>query len=144
MAFKKHPLLYILLPICAIAILASFYRFMVVGDYIVEYEGACDPSIESCFVCCTDEECSETYFYTMVQKSASDVRAQCGSDITDCEEANVCLAGDMNCVVTYCSADTVGENEACVSPSSIPTDTELDVEQDEERVDDEPIDESVL
>jgi len=146
MTFQKHPLLYILLPICIFAVIASFYRFMVAGDYVVEYEGACDPSTESCFVGCTDDECTEAYFYTKVQKSAGTVLSQCGPDVTDCESANVCLPGEADCSVTFCSADALAEDETCVTPGTLEEVLEeqgMEMEEGEGGID-EPVAETEL
>lgn len=113
MNFSKHPLLYTLFPLCVLAIGFSFFRFMVAGNYMVSYEGECDPATHSCFTGCEDEGCTTVYYYSQVEKSASDVLAQCGPDITDCVEASVCLPSGMDCSVTYCSAESVSEGEAC-------------------------------
>lgn len=113
MSSGKHLLVYILLPLCLLAIAASYYRFMVVGSYVVEYEGACDPVTESCFVACADDECTDLYYHTWVHKYASDVQRECGIDVTDCEAANVCLPGDTECSVTYCDPALTLEDETC-------------------------------
>jgi hypothetical protein len=77
---------------------------MVLHDYVVAYEGDCDPYTENCFVGCEDDECTENYYYSLVQKYAADVKAQCGTDITDCEDAYKCLPEDGDqCDVTYCN-----------------------------------------
>lgn len=113
MSVTRHLLVYVLLPVCVLAIAISFYRFMVAGDYVVEYEGECDPITESCFVGCEDEECSEIYYYSWVHKMAIDVQAQCGPNVLECPAANVCLPTDTNCSITYCSPDTLLEDETC-------------------------------
>jgi len=109
----KHPLLLVLVPFCIFVVVASYFRFMVAGDYIVEYEGTCDPVNEACFAGCMDDECTELHYHTMVRKYASDVLEQCGVDFSDCEEANTCLPSDRECAVTYCDASTVTETESC-------------------------------
>jgi len=78
----------------------------------VSYEGECDPKMELCFIGCENDECTKEYYYTMVQKYAPDVYAQCGEDITDCVEASVCLPSDRECSITYCDPKVDGEN-AC-------------------------------
>lgn len=113
MQFRKYPLFYILAPLSVLAIALSFYRFMVVGDYTVAYEGECNAATESCFVGCADEECLEIYHYTLVEKSAGDVHAQCGPDISDCADASICLSTDSNCSVTFCSPTTALSGEVC-------------------------------
>ncbi|MBU1292830.1 hypothetical protein KJ819_02050 [Patescibacteria group bacterium] len=115
MGFKKHPILYIILPLCVLAIAASFYRFMVLQDYIVTYEGACDPSAQSCYLACVDDSCSETYYYALVQKRSGDVLAQCGPDITDCEQASVCLESDRDCFIEYCDSSV----DSCVGTTNL-------------------------
>lgn len=106
MKFRDNILLYILVPLILLSMGASYVRFMVTHDYIVAYEGTCDPSMHSCFVGCTDEECTEEYYYSNVQKSAVDLNAECGDDITDCEKANLCQPSDQKCSVTYCDPST--------------------------------------
>ncbi len=113
MNLLKHPLLIVLVPLVVFVIVASFYRFLVAGNYIVEYEGACDPLTEECFVGCVDEECSESYYFTMVRKYAADVQEQCGTDFSDCEAASVCLPSDQTCEITYCGPDTETDLLTC-------------------------------
>ncbi|HRH55615.1 MAG TPA: hypothetical protein PK609_01995 [Candidatus Paceibacterota bacterium] len=110
---RGHILAYIILPLIIVSGVASFYRFVVANDYIVEYEGECDPSTESCFEGCEDDECLEPYPYKYMHKYASDVRAECGPDITECEDASVCLVGDEGCSIEYCDPEELGENESC-------------------------------
>lgn len=139
----KHPLLLVLVPLCIFVVVASFYRFLVAEDYIVEYEGACDPVIESCFVGCTDDECTESYYYTVVRKYAADVQAQCGVDFSDCEQASVCLETDRECEITYCDLATVTETETCeqieglVIPEVLPE--EAVPEEEEEKTPEESV-----
>jgi len=113
MKFRQHPVLWILVPLCLLALGLSFYRFMVVGSYVVEYQGACDPETEHCFVGCNDDACQDTYYYTKVKKYAPDVYAECGPDVTDCAQASVCLPTDASCSITYCSPETALDDESC-------------------------------
>src|SRR3989344_4685293 len=93
--------LLILLSAVIVNVFISYNRFIVRQDYIVRYEGECDPLLERCFVGCEDEDCTEEYNYSIVQKYAADLFAQCGRDITDCEAASMCLPGDRECSITY-------------------------------------------
>lgn len=112
MRFRNNFLLYTLIPLVTLFIGASYIRFMVLHDYTVAYEGMCDPITESCFIGCEDEECTVEYYYTQVEKYAPNLNAQCGNDITDCEDANVCLKEEgSQCSVTYC--DPEADGEAC-------------------------------
>jgi len=105
MDFHKNILFYILIPATIMVVFISFHRFIINNDYIVSYEGVCDPMLESCFTGCADDECTEEYYYTNMQKYAADLLKECGEDITDCEEANICLPGDRDCSVIYCDSE---------------------------------------
>ncbi len=87
------------------AICVSFYRFIIINDYVIYYEGSCDPNTESCFESC-DDEC---FYYKKVKKYAPDIYSECGKDITECESANICLAQDRRCSVVYCNQE-IDEN----------------------------------
>jgi hypothetical protein len=113
MIFRARPLLFVLLPLCVFVAVAGWYRFMVEADYIVEYEGACDPATESCFIGCEDDECLEPYYYAWIRKPATDVYAACGEDVLGCTEAETCAPSDEECSVTYCSAETATAEETC-------------------------------
>lgn len=111
MHFRENILLYTLIPLIVLASTASYYRFMVIHDYIVSYEGTCDPALESCFVGCEDDECTDEYYYTRVERYAANLINFCGNDITDCEEANSCTSGENDCSITYC--DPVTDLDQC-------------------------------
>ncbi len=124
--FRDHFLAIALVPAIVVIGIISYNKFIVNHDYIVSYEGVCDPSVQQCFIGCEDEECTEAYYYSKVQKYAQDLYAQCGKDITDCKVANECLLGDRKCSVTFCSPEIDGES-TCSSPSG-----ETEAEESEE------------
>ena len=103
---------------------ASYYRFMVIKDYMVRYEGPCDQYTESCYIGCEDDECSEQYFYTEITRHANDIYSLCGEDITDCEAANTCSPIDRECSVAYCDLDI--ERDACETISEVDRSTSSD------------------
>lgn len=113
--FRDHIMFYILVPLIIIVSAVSFYRFIIKGNYVVSYQGSCDPTTEKCFVGCEDDACMKESYYTKVQKYAPDLSAECGKDITDCESANVCLSNDRNCSITYCDTET--DNNICSTNS---------------------------
>lgn len=127
---KEHFLSNILILACLLAITASLSRFVIAQDYIVEYDGECDPYTQSCFVGCVDDECTEEYYHTWVRKNATDVYDQCGPDVSGCAEASICLATDTDCEVIYCSPDTSLYDEVCEvldetsMPEEVPETTE--------------------
>lgn len=101
----------------------SFNRFVTNRDYIVGYEGVCDPSAKICFVGCDSEECLQKNYYVKMQKYAMSLYQECGEDITNCEEANQCLPGEDKCVSAYCDPDIDGDScsklpEEIISTSS--------------------------
>lgn len=114
-SLRNHVLAYICVPLLIIAAVLSFYRFVIARDYFVEYEADCDPTMESCFVGCEDEECTEVYYYAIASKHAADLYTDCGPDITDCENASQCLAEDTDCSLTYCDESLLPADEACAS-----------------------------
>lgn len=140
MHIRRHILLYALLPLVLISGTASFYRFIVANDYIIEYEGACDPAVESCFVGCEDDECEEPYPYKYMHKYAADVREACGPDIADCEAASVCLPEDTECSIEYCDASDLGEG--CYTPQE--SDGEERAVESSEDPEEAPLTEEVL
>ena len=111
--FLNH-IFYILVPFIIIVSFASYYRFIIKHDYVVGYEGVCDPSIEKCFIGCEDSACIKEYYYTKVKKYEPDLFRECGKDITDCEDASVCFPNDRTCSVVYCSPGVDGD--ICKTP----------------------------
>lgn len=109
MDFRNHILFWTIVPLLVLSTGAAYYRFMVTHDYMVSYEGACDPYTKSCFVGCDDEECSSEYYYTKIYRHARSIEAFCGTDITDCEAANNCQPGEQSCSVNYCDIEADGD-----------------------------------
>ncbi|HAS80437.1 MAG: hypothetical protein UR25_C0005G0065 [Candidatus Nomurabacteria bacterium GW2011_GWE1_32_28] len=106
--FREHIFSLILTPLIIIICVISYFRFMVYRDYIVEYEGVCDPLVDKCFIGCEDDACTTEYYYTLIQKYAHDLYKECGNDVTDCEEANICLPDDRECSIVYCDVEVDG------------------------------------
>lgn len=95
---------------------ASYYRFIVKNDYLVSYEAPCDENLNSCFIGCTDETCSETYTYLLVERKANELNKICGNDVSECPLAKSCIkANDNSCRLTYCD-ETV--DTECSTPRS--------------------------
>lgn len=108
--FKKYLLIYTIVPLLVLLTISSYYRFIVTNDYLVSYEGMCDPINENCFVDCEDEECTSEYYYTVVTRHATEIDNLCGDDITDCEAANICLPGSTECSITHCDLEVDGDS----------------------------------
>ena len=113
MYFRKNILIYTIGSLLILVALASFYRFMVQGDYIVSYEGSCDPATESCFIECEDEECSAEYYTTKVYRPRAELFEICGTHglMDGCEAADTCENASDECRVVYC--DPVVDGDSC-------------------------------
>lgn len=100
--FKSHILLFTIVPLFILFVAASYVRFMIQLDYLVSYEGECDPYTESCFLYCEDEECSDPFYYTTIERQAKEIYDRCGLDVSECEEAQTCQSDVAVCNITYC------------------------------------------
>lgn len=107
---NSHTLLYFLVLSIFITSVASYYRFIIRSDFIVEYESICDPTTERCFVKCGDNGCAEKHYYFNVRKYAPELYSECGNDITGCKSATTCLSDDHGCLITYCDLRISGNN----------------------------------
>lgn len=124
MHFKENILLYTLIPLLILTVAATYYRFMVLHDYTVAYEGECDPHESSCFVECEDDECLNKYYFTKIQRNASALLAICGESIVGCDDSNVCAVGEKECSVTFCRLDLGEECETFIDNSNLNFDTQ--------------------
>lgn len=116
MGLRKHFFSVTVIMLLLLLVLASYYRFMITKDYLVSYEGECDPEIENCFVDCEDEECTSEYYYTIIEREAVEIEELCGTDILECEAANYCQDNVEICSITYCDLEIDGE--ACETINS--------------------------
>ena len=111
MHFKKYFLLYTIIPLLALSLASSYYRFLVAEDYLVEYEVECNPEKSSCYIGCEDDACLISYHYSIATKKAANLLSQCGPDITNCQSAQECLTTeDEYCSIRYCDPVVGGED----------------------------------
>lgn len=117
--FSKFFFVYTILPLLLLSVGASYFRFIIQHDYLVVFEGSCEPESESCFVgtytyedCLStvEEDCEVTYFYKMVEKPVVTYNyqiEQCGTDPfldpLECEPVSTCHKSEQNCSIVYCS-----------------------------------------
>lgn len=106
---KKHFFLYIILVLTVFAVAASFTRFLSQQDYLVSYEGDCDPYTESCYVCGPDDGCDEVFYYSVIERYASEIHALCGPDVTVCDDAYYCGESVEHCEIFFCDPIIDGE-----------------------------------
>lgn len=100
-----------------LSVSASYYRFMVLHDYVIEAEVDCDSSVESCFVweCdpsvegeCTGDPEYDTWYYKIVSRNAQYI-PECMPDDTDCDQFSCSPQTEEDCSYVYCSPDTLAE-----------------------------------
>lgn len=104
---RNHILKIIIIPLVILFVGASYVRFVLLNDYMVSYEVACNPETDSCFIGCSDDECTQQYPYYTVEKYATNVTRECGSTIENCTFATQCVPEDTDtCTMTYCSPET--------------------------------------
>jgi hypothetical protein len=117
--FRNYFFSYTIIGFIFLAGVLSYHRFITRQDYMVSYEGICDPivNITKCFQGCDDDACTEVHYYSKMLKYAPDLHRECGEDITDCESANLCLPGDRQCSVTYCNPEVKGDTCAMETDS---------------------------
>ena len=129
--FRNHFFLYVIVTLIFIVGVFSYHRFIIKQDYIVGYEGVCDPAVNTskCFEACDDDACTEKHYYLKMVKYAPDLRKECGEDITDCESANSCLPDDHDCSAVYCDPEVEGDTCA----------TETNAQNDEDVTKEEPV-----
>jgi hypothetical protein len=89
---------------------------MVKHDYVVGYQGSCDPATGKCFKSCDDDACTKPNYYAEMQKYEPDLYKECGKDITDCAVASMCLPSDHRCSITYCDKNTSDNDNVCQTP----------------------------
>ena len=112
---RNHFFFYIIVLLIFVVGIFSYRRFMIKQDYMVGYEGVCDPAVNTskCFEGCDDDACTEKHYYLKMVKYAPDLYKECGENITDCESANACLPDDRECFATYCNPEI--KDDTCAS-----------------------------
>lgn len=109
MKITQHLLFFTLVPLLMLTACFSYYRFIIVHDYLVGFEGSCDPEIHSCFTGCNDDGCTDTYYYAKIERNAATIRRLCGADVSVCSVAETCLENEKGCTVKYCDPETDGD-----------------------------------
>jgi hypothetical protein len=108
----------------ALSVGASYYRFFIAKDYIIEAQADCDPAAETCFVYVCDpqsEECSgdpeeDTSYYKVVHRKAANILL-CDPNAEGCD-ALVCQPDEEDCEETLCDSNDLAEGEQCSDPET--------------------------
>lgn len=101
----------------------TYYRYVVVHDYIVQAEAECDPYTEACFiyVCdpeageeCTGDPVEDTSYYKLISRNAKNIPL-CDPAEAGCE-ALMCPEGEAECEITLCDPATAEDGIECNDP----------------------------
>lgn len=109
---SRYLFLFVVLAILAVGAY-KYKAFVIDRNFDILAHVTCDPQSESCFVAdCSpedDPECDITP-YKKVLKSAKNIE-ECGPS-EECPELS-CDENEVGCTTTYCSSETIDEDEIC-------------------------------
>ncbi len=100
----KKILLFLLILLIVCTIVSSYYRFVIIQDYLVTYKVNCDPSSASCYIGCSDETCAEPYPYALVERPAQILSKLCPGGKPECLAANTCSPREQQCQTHLCDS----------------------------------------
>lgn len=113
----KNKLFFIVFGLLIIgSVSASYYRFMIAKNYIIEAEKECDPYSEACFVYVCDpeagEECTgdpeeDTWYYKLIRRKAKNIPL-CDPNDENCDVLT-CQEGEEECEETLCNDAVLSE-----------------------------------
>ncbi len=96
-----------------LVIAASYFRFFVLQDYLIAYEGHCDPITHSCYVWCEDLNNDDScFYYSVIERQAYEIAKKCDLDLSECDAAYKCQEDVAICSIHYCDPSVDGE-ESC-------------------------------
>lgn len=107
------------------SVAATYYRYIVARDYIIEAEADCDPYTEACFtyVCdpeageeCTGDPVEDTSYYKLIHRNAKNIPL-CDPAEEGCE-ALVCPPDEEGCEIVFCDPAIAEEGMVCTDPAA--------------------------
>ena len=109
-----------------LSVSASYYRFVVLHDYVIQTEVDCDPTYESCFVWECDSEMNEcegnpdenTWYYKIAYRNAKNI-PNCNAGDGECNQFKCPEEGEAECREVLCTPTTLEEyhiEQACTLP----------------------------
>ena len=102
-----------------LSVSASYYRYMVLHDYIIEAQIDCDPTLESCFVwvCdleageeCTGNEDEDTWYYKYIYRNAKNIPL-CDPKEEGCDALICPEGGELECERINCTSESLASYE---------------------------------
>jgi len=124
---RKSKILFIFLGVLiAGSIMATYWRYTVRRDYIIQAKIDCDPEKENCFIwkCdplsleegkkCTGIPDNDIWYYKIFRRNAKNI-PNCDPDDENCT-AYICGEGEADCSEELCTPENVPEGESCNDP----------------------------
>ncbi len=126
---KKSKIIFSILGILVVlSVSATYYRYVILHNYLVETEVSCDPSYESCFVwtCdpgtegeCTSNPEEDTWYYKIAHRNAKNIPL-CDPDDVNCLPFQCAEENEEGCDEVICSTDTLTKYKldgVCTNPA---------------------------
>lgn len=144
---RKSKILFIVLGILIVgSVAATYWRYMVKRDYIIEAQIDCDPETENCFIwrCdpmsleegekCTGVADNDTWYYKILRRNAKNIPL-CDPKDENCT-ALTCPTGESECEEILCAPENAKKGEECSNPEQYlkdnpPEEDECDTESGE-------------
>lgn len=124
---RKSKALFLILGIFIIgSVAATYWRYMVKKDYVIQAQIDCDPETENCLVwrcdpasteegeVCTGDTETDIWYYKILNRNAKNI-----PDCDPAEEACTayqCEPGEEACEITNCDSENAPEGEECSAP----------------------------
>lgn len=114
MSKRSKTFFLLLVTILIVSVFASYYRYYVNRDYLIEIQIDCDPSLESCFVwnCdstiegeCTGDQSNDIWYYKYFYRNAKNVPI-CNPSEENCD-VYTCQNNEENCYEKTCTDDSI-------------------------------------
>lgn len=124
---RKSKILFLILGLFIIgSVAATYWRYMVQRDYIVQAQIDCDPETENCLVwrcdlmsleegeACTGVPDNDIWYYKILDRNAKNI-PNCDPENENCA-AYQCEPDEPECEITNCDPESAGEDEECSTP----------------------------
>ncbi len=118
---KSRILFLVFFIVLAGSVLATYYKYIVIRDYIIEAQINCDQTMEACFISVCDpdngEECAgnlqeDITYFKILHRNAKNIPI-CDPEAAGCL-ASSCQSMEEDCFVTLC--DSSVEDAVCSDP----------------------------
>jgi hypothetical protein len=131
-------LIFVLLIIGSVSF--TFYKIIILKDYVVEAQIDCDPESEACFIwecdpssgdeweACTGDMEADIWYYKIARRNASRI-SDCDPEMDEECDQWTCEIGEADCEETLCSQEDEEVGEACNDPEQYILDNPVEEEE---------------